>query len=114
MRLHLRIRWLINLNRFPCRHLLVGRKSVVRCESVSLVPTRDRRREEEVSEEDASAVRSASSSAVPAHGRQHPTFCCPVYRSYSRAPDMLCGGVVVRTGLTQAMLHKMAVAFIIE
>lgn len=46
--------------------------------------------------------------------KEHPTFSCPIYRSQSRSPASLVGFVSIRTGLTHAMLHKMAVAFIVE
>ncbi len=88
------------------RQMLVGRKALVRSEKVVVALTREPDVEDQTCSEieDKTDIRKAS----------HPTFKCPIYSSASRCPTSLLGTVAVRSGLTKIMLHKTAVAFVID
>ena len=86
--------------------MLVGHKTVARNEEVVLVRTRSKGRpgDEEGGEEEKQKQQQ----------QQHPVFLCPVFAALSRSAGSRVGSVALRTGLTQAMLHKMAIALVIK
>ncbi len=88
--------------------MLVGHKTVARNEEVVLVRTRSKGRpgEEEGGEEEKQKQQQQQ--------QQHPVFLCPVFAALSRSAGSRVGSVALRTGLTQAMLHKMAIALVIK
>ncbi len=83
--------------------MLVGHKTVARNEEVVLVRTRSKVRPEEEGGEEKQQQQ-----------QQHPVFLCPVFAALSRSAGSRVGSVALRTGLTQAMLHKMAIALVIK